>query len=410
MTQPYEYALGVTSQFYYCGLPLRLDTYSRCGFQCLYCFSHARGGHRGSDPAVASASMVEKALRRSRTSPQTAVEEFLAQGQPIHFGGMADPFPPIERRLGASLKLLRLLADHQHPTIISTKSALFAKDRYLEVLQAGRFGIQISLSSTDDALLSQIDIGTPGPSKLLEAAKRAADIGIPVTCRIQPLIPGHEDDAKELIWKAKEVGVKHAAVEHLKLPLEGAWWGSRKLHESLGSQLDIYRDYGQRVGREWVLPTELKLDRVLQLRAEARAAGLTFGAADNDLLLLSDGNCCCSGADLSGFGNHFACTYTEAARSGAQSGLVSLQSIRANWRPTSTIARFVNSRSRLPSVNGRGAGIWEYIARNWNGRPNGNAPSALYGVSPTEERDEEGFLIYELGREVTDLMNDRITS
>lgn len=409
MTRPYEYALGVTSQFYYCGLPLRLDTYSRCGFQCLYCFSHARGGHRGADPAVARPSMIAKALARSRKEPRTAVEEFLSHGQPIHFGGMADPFPPIERRLEVSLEILKLLASYQHPTIISTKSILFAEDQYLEVLKRGRFAVQISLSSPKDEVLRQIDIGTPGPSRLLSAARTAADEGIPVTCRVQPILPGYERDAKELIWRAKEAGARHVAVEHLKLPLEGAWWGSRRLHETLRPKaLAEYELHGLRIGREWVLPSEAKIGRVLELREEARAAGLTFGAADNDLLLLSDGTCCCSGADLQSFTGHFSCNYTEAARLGAGSGVVSLANIRNKWRPKSTIARFVNSRSRLPTTNGQGAGMWDYIVRNWNGRSNGNSPAALHGVSPTNEKDDEGFSLYELHKDVIELIGDRV--
>lgn len=34
--------LAVSSKFAICGLPLRLDTYKSCGFDCTYCFANNR--------------------------------------------------------------------------------------------------------------------------------------------------------------------------------------------------------------------------------------------------------------------------------------------------------------------------------------------------------------------------------
>src|SRR5437867_3738838 len=98
MEARYRYALSFTSQFYYCGLPLRLDSYSRCHFNCLYCFASARGGERGyrslrtADPA----GLRKRLERLTKKGPRSVIEELLLQGQPIHFGGMSDPFIPLE--------------------------------------------------------------------------------------------------------------------------------------------------------------------------------------------------------------------------------------------------------------------------------------------------------------------------
>ena len=35
-------ALNVSSKFAICGLPIRVDTYKSCAFQCAYCFSNCR--------------------------------------------------------------------------------------------------------------------------------------------------------------------------------------------------------------------------------------------------------------------------------------------------------------------------------------------------------------------------------
>jgi len=348
--------------------------------------------------------------RLTSEHPRSAIDELLAKRQPIHLGGMSDPFPPGEAKLGVSRALLDVLADYEYPTVISTKSNLFERDDYLRVLKRGRFIVQVSMSSTDDSLLSRTDVRTPGPSALLRALATLATEGIPTACRIQPLLPGHEGEAFGVIDACASVGVRHVAVEHLKLPIEKTWSGTEPLSWILGINLQDYfssrRAY--RIGREWILPIGDRLERILGLRDHAHSRGLTFGAADNDLLLLSDGDCCCSGIDLvPGFENFFRFNYTEAARRGIAGGLIAIGRLAETWCPEKSIDRYVNSRSRLQGSSQTGHGIREYVRRNWNGSPNGNFPGALHGVVDSGEWDEEGFRLYRFTDEVRALLARR---
>ena len=401
----YEYSLSLTSQFYYCGLPLRMDSYSRCQFNCSYCFANARGGNRGSRRlGVAAVSSIRNRLERLTSAPPRSVaDEFLAKGQPIHLGGMSDPFQPIEADLGVTLELLKVLAEYRYPVVISTKSNLFKRDEYVEVLKRCRCIVQISLSSTNDSLLAQTDIGTPGPSALLKSIATLRAEGIPVACRIQPLLPMHEADAFDVIAACADIGVQHVAVEHLKLPVEKSWWGISSLSQSLHLDLAKYfTSHGAlRVGREWILPVKERLERTIALRDYAHSRGISFGAADNDLLLLSDGKCCCSGVDLvSGFTRFFSHNFTEAARRGIPSNLISIRSLDRVWCPPKSISRHMNSHSRLPMQDGHGAGIRDYIRRNWNGSCNGNSPATFHGVVDSGEQDKDGFKLYTFTEEM----------
>ncbi len=405
MRREYPYALSVTSQFYYCALPLRLDAYSTCTYGCLYCFALARGGARSRPQLeVANSSQLQRRLERvARGQQNSVIDELLAQRQPIHLGGMSDPFPPAELRLHATLSLLNILADYSYPTVISTKSDLFARDEYLRVLTRGNFVIQVSLSSRDDRLIRQVDLRTAGPKRLLEALKIAADSGIVTACRIQPLLPSREEDAKDLIPALASVGVRHVAAEHLKLPIETSWRGTAALSALLGVDLsEAYRARGSRVGREWVLPIEDRLNRILELRGLAHDAGLTFGAADNDLLLLSDGQCCCSGVDIhAGFSGFFRGTYTAAARKAVRNGRMTWDLMEQEWTPSRSIQRYVNSRSRLAGTRGR---MIDYLRANWSGRANGNSPSTFYGVEPEGEPDDHGRKAYSVSPELKRLL------
>jgi DNA repair photolyase len=411
-SREYRYGLGLTSQFYFCGLPLRLDTYSKCAFRCSYCFAHARGGaHRDVDGSVYSDSRLARRFDRILEGRGNGVlDELLANGQPIHFGGMSDPFSALERRHGASLAALKVLAKNRHPTVISTKSDMLAEDKYLQVLKQGRFIVQVSLSSMDALLIDKVDRGVPGPQRLMKMLRILQAEGIPTACRIQPLLPMLEGHASDVIAACADAGVGHVAVEHLKLGIEKGWTGTKELARVL--KLDLF-DYferrgAQRIGREWVLAAEFRVETVLNLRSAVRRQAMTFGAADTDLLLLSDGGCCCSGADLvPGFENYFKFNFLEAARQALPSGRMTINGLANQWVPSGSIAEHVNSHSRLPSVDDVGAPIKHYIADAWNGAANGAHPTALHGVSDLGEVDQNGFKVYEISAEWRDLTTSR---
>ena len=98
-------------------------------------------------------------------------------------------------------------------------------------------------------------------SSFTAAANLRAE-GVPVTCRIQPVLPGREDDAFDVIERCAESGIQHVAVEHLKLPVEQSWQGRSALDRAL--RLDTYGQYQARgafrEGRERYsqLPTALR--------------------------------------------------------------------------------------------------------------------------------------------------------
>jgi hypothetical protein len=306
---------------------------------------------------------------------------------------MSDPFMEPEEQHGVTLDVLRVLASYRHPTVISTKGTLYAREDYLATIASGRFVIQASISSLDEQLLARVDLDTPSPADRLEALRKASEVGIPTSCRIQPVLPGRESDVFDVIAAACDVGVRQVSVEHLKVPIEHSWPGTDHLSRALGVDLraDFAAQGATRVGREWMLPLVQRIDRILEYRHAANRVGLKFGAADTDLLLLSDGSCCCSGADLiAGFDRFHRYTYTEAARRGIEENEICLTSIAMDQPPGESIGQFVNSRSRLPG----GAGVEAYIRANWNGRHNGPSPAALAGISATERRDQNGDLVY----------------
>lgn len=319
---------------------------------------------------------------------------------PIHFGGMSDPFMAMEKERGVSLALLKTLATHAYPTLLSTKGVLAASEPYLSLLTRPNFAVQFSITTSSDALSQKVDAGAPTTSERFTAMIRLAEAGVKTAVRHQPLLPTRSFEAVELVERSASAGARHYAVEHLKLPVEAGGVQARLLSEALG--LDLHTYYAQanaaRVGREWVLPVSERLNLVLDLKAAAQTAGLSFGAADSDLLHLSDGAACCSGADLLGLGAGLQFNFLAAVRSGLNGADIRFDSIAANWRPVRPISEYVNSHSRAPNQD-----VTAFLRARWNGAANGPSPAAFHGVLDTGETDSEGLKIYLLSSAVVGL-------
>ncbi len=307
---------------------------------------------------------------------------------------------PMEGERRVTLELLKILADHRYPTILSTKGLLVASPEYLSLLAAPNFAVQISVTTLDDCLAQRIDAGAPSTSARLDALTRLSEAGVKTAIRHQPMVPTRTHEASELIDRCSVAGAMHYAVEHLKLPVEQDWQHRRSLSEASGFDLGTYyREHGaMRVGREWILPSAERLEAVLQLKHVANSRGLSFGAADNDLLHLSDGAVCCSGADLLGLGQGLQFNFLSAVRSGFTGGDITFERLREAWRPSRPISEYVNSRSRQ-----RNESFDSFIAARWNGVANGPSPASFFGVVETGQKDAFGMKVYRLSDAVRGL-------
>lgn len=402
MDRYYETALTVTSQFYFCGLPVRLDSYSYCPFACEYCFAKQRGGNfKQPRLKLASARALERWLILADGRPregESILVEFLRQKVPIHFGGMSDPFPPFEPQLKVTLSLLQVLQAFDYPVVVSTKSVLVGRTPYADLLGRMKHRIvQFSISGLSAERALKTEGNTPSPRARLRAMQDLANVGVPVFCRIQPFFPVAAGDAMALVEELPLAGCRHVAVEHLKLPLERSGWSATLLSEALAVDIrEAYQAMGAcKAGREWVLPSEIKLRALRPLIDAIRGFGMTFGAADNDLQHLSDSFCCCSGVDtIAGFGNFFRHHIGYAIRTSRGCGEIRYGTIANEWSPRMSPNRYLNSNVRKTCSRASAQTIDWYIRDKWNAPGTQNAPTSWFGVLATGRKDLDGDEIY----------------
>lgn len=393
--------LTITSQFGFCGLPLRLDSYAGCGFRCTFCFARFRGGNSfGESVRPAHAMTLDHIFRRALEydgDQNGFVAQFLRHRVPVHFGGMSDPFQPAETRHGITKSFLHTLARYHYPTVISTRSTMVASCSYLDLLrEIGHVVVQFSFCSTRNSLAAKFEPHSAVPTKLLQTMETLTKKGIAVTCRWQPYIPRVSESAEEFVSRVASTGCCHVALEHLKIPVERNHSLWKELSRSAGRDLhDEYKALGARLdGREFVLPTSAKLQAIVEAAAAVRRQKMTFGAADNEFQYLSDTGCCCSGVDqFPGFENWFKHQVGYAVRSSLGSR-ITYDSLSREWAPAGSVDRFLNSHSRLSTRSDSSGSVREHLKVRWNNPKASGSPASFYGVVSTGEVTSSGNKVY----------------
>ena len=396
-SQPYQYALAPTSQFYFCGVPLRLDTSPKCSLNCLYCFAMARGGRRTSKCMRANPDWLGRKLELifERGIVPDLAAEMLLRRVPIHFGGLSDPFSD-EDSTRRSREMLRYIARYGCPVVLSTKNTEeLLREETLSLLKAvGPISIQISIATIGGVFSACAESAAPSPEVRVAAIAALSREGIHCTCRIQPLlVPEIRHVVSKLIPAIADAGCSHVIVEFLKLPVERNVALLRGFQRAVGWDASAYyKAHGaQLVGREWLLPPSLKWHLLQPVIEAIHNNGMTYGAGDYGLHHLGDTRCCCGVDGLRGFGNWFKGSIANllTVRRGQ---CLSLSRSVGIWFPKMSLRRIMNSTCRL---DGQDQNMKQYIEKKWNSPGTTNAPDAYLGVKWNGHRDEHGHCLYE---------------
>lgn len=105
------------SQIILCNLPVRFDTYRGCSHGCRYCFAQKKNdiSHIERDESVDGLRSFIEGKRGNET-------EWCDWNIPIHWGGMSDPFQPVEKQIRASyeerLAILKTVSARVQRTIV----------------------------------------------------------------------------------------------------------------------------------------------------------------------------------------------------------------------------------------------------------------------------------------------------
>lgn len=253
------------SQAILCDVPIRFDTYKGCSHACEYCFVN-----RKFDISQVATAETPKALRGFINGERNANVNWCDWDIPLHWGGMSDPFQPIERRVKRSLECLKVFAETQYPFIVSTKNALIAEEPYLSLLKECNCVVQISALSPK---YDRIEKGASTFNERMNAIRKLSPLVKRVNIRCQPYMPQLYDDIMSQMDMYKEIGVYGLIFEGLK---------AFKKTEGMVA-----------VGNDICYPTRILKRHFLDFREELHKRNLHFYSGENRLRSMSDDLCCC---------------------------------------------------------------------------------------------------------------------
>ncbi len=199
-----------------------INPYRGCEHGCIYCFarpSHAFAG-------LSSGLDFESRIFRKANAPELLKRELSRPGympRPIALGVNTDAFQPVEREEGLTRRLLEILAAHNHPVSLLTKSALIQRDMDILAPMAakGLVRVGISLTTLDRTLARKMEPRAATPVRRLETIRALTDAQIPVIVMTAPIIPGLNDHEIEALLEAAAAhGAVGAGYVVLRLPYE----------------------------------------------------------------------------------------------------------------------------------------------------------------------------------------------
>lgn len=405
MEYNYHNPLSVTSQFSFCGLPFRLDTYAGCAIGCRYCFARLRGGNINTRKIlVANPDVIIKKFETALISDNSGIiSQFIRRGMPVHFGGMSDPFQSLEKHFQVSYKVLEYLKSINYPVVISTKSDLLAENNYLNLIKGYKnLVVQFSFSSLNEDISKVMEPNSCNPLRLLDVIKELSTNNVNVSIRWQPYIVGVSDEIPFFFDSIKHLNIKHLGFEHLKLPTEKNHELEEKINSIAG--LDIYKFYKDNRakvdGREYVLPIDYKLNNLIKIKSEALRIGIDIGYADNEFQYLSNADCCCSGVDrYPGFENWYKPQISYAIKQAYnnKAEFITLNAIRDEWNSNGAIDKYINSKSRLERKMNHNT-MYDYVSSRWNNLDSNFNPVNYYNIDYANEIDNYGNKIFKFAK------------
>ncbi len=201
----------------------------------------------------------------------------------------SDPYPTIEKRFKLTRKCLEILSKADCKLQIITKSDLVIRD--LDILKKMRCTVSFTITTLDEKIAKKLEPNAPLPENRIKAAIKLIGNEIPVSVRIDPIIPFLNDKPCKLIKELSEIGVKHITTSTLKIKRD-SWQRFKLVFPKIAKKLEpLYFKRGERIGRAFYLPKNLRLKLMLKIKREVEKYGMKFGCCREGFPQLNSATC-----------------------------------------------------------------------------------------------------------------------
>ena len=412
----------ITGEILDCSMPMTFDQYGNCGYNCQYCFStfqRALGIGKENYLAKKVKKVSVNKIKNMFTDPDKHGGDFkdiIKQKITMQWGGLSDPFCPIEKQLGVGYELLKFFKEIKYPICFSTKGTFMLEPKYKKYLDLfegmeKHWSFKETIISLDEKACAEIEAGVPSPLKRLEVLKRLSDMGIWTILRLRPFIIGLSDKTyEELINKAADIGCKAMSTEFFCLELRSINIAREKydlMSKVIGFDIvQFYKNISTSSGY-LRLNYEIKRPYIDKMEAICRARGLNFHVSDAHHKERGVSGSCCGlpnkGLNEPALTNYHRCQFTNALQIAKAKGEV-------HWSDISKYGQWM--RNYQYSINGvtafsnakresfKNMSMYDVMRNIWNSPKQAKSPYKYFGgVLMPIGLDENKDVVYKYNKE-----------
>lgn len=193
-----------------------------CQHGCIYCYARPSHAYVGLSPGLDfetkiivkenAAELLRKELGKPGYRPA-----------PLALGANTDPYQPLEQKWQVTRGILEVLAEFNHPVMITTKGSLIERDIELLAAMAEKnlVRVMISIATLEPEIARRLEPKAAAPKRRVEILRALSQAGIPAGVIVAPIIPALTDqDLEKVLEAAWRAGAKTASHVFLRLPME----------------------------------------------------------------------------------------------------------------------------------------------------------------------------------------------
>lgn len=185
-----------------------INPYVGCQHACSYCYARFMkrfSGHKEPwgefvDVKINAADLLRVEIEKKKRAK-------------VWISGVCDPYQPLEAKYELTRECLGILAEHDWPAIVQTRSPLVLRD--MDILtKAKSFEVGFSIATADDEIRKLFEPHAPPITERLRALDELHRAGIRTFAMIAPILPGAEALAQALDGKVDHVLVDRMNYNH----------------------------------------------------------------------------------------------------------------------------------------------------------------------------------------------------
>lgn len=401
-----------------CSMPMTFDTYKKCSYNCLYCFSyfqkshtHKRKDYQQAEIESVNVEKIENLFNLDAATPSGLKQFFpyIKDRKVMQWGGLADPFDEHEKKYGVSLELLRLFKQLNYPLCFSTKGVWWLDDKRYTDLFTGQdnWNCKFSIIALDENRCAKMERGCPSPQERLNAISKYVKLNNGgATLRLRPFIIGLSDKDNEyitLIEQAAQAGATAISTEFFCLEARADDRLKKRyaaMSDILGFDIWLYYKRNSAGAGYRRLNYNLKKPYMEKMQVLCKKLGLRFYVSDaHHKEKCHNGSCC----GLPPGWNYSKGQFTEALLIAKCDGTVKFSDISRHLElfkqfKWGSSCGFNTSSVKFLALY-RKATMYDYIRCVWNSPKSGKSPYKYFGgILEPVGLDENGDVIYKYNK------------